>query len=162
MLTLSSVLFIQLLFTAQYHWPLAPVNFVLQLAAVFTLLVEATVSTHIVFKTVDAESRSWPYMLNYVAVDIPPSPPVYMNWPTANLAAWFLMTATCAGLIQVRQCSLLPDSHLYVPIDNAHPIPDTTLPVQTREAPYLYHSRAARYFGSRHATAARICPAQAL
>ncbi|KAI0717466.1 hypothetical protein C8Q72DRAFT_786996, partial [Fomitopsis betulina] len=106
-LTLSAVLFIQLLFTAQYHWPLAPVNFVLQLAAVFMLLVNATVSTHIVFKAVDAESRSWPYMLNYVAVDIPPSPPVYLNWPSADLTAWFLMTATCVGLIQITHIQFL-------------------------------------------------------
>ncbi|KAH9920906.1 uncharacterized protein B0H18DRAFT_1086262 [Fomitopsis serialis] len=106
-LTLSSVLFIQLLFTAQYHWPLAPVNFILQLSAVFTLLVCATVTTHIVFRSVDAQSRAWPYMLNYLAVDIPPSSPVYVNWPTADLVAWFLMTATCAGLIQIAHIQFL-------------------------------------------------------
>lgn len=162
-LTLSAVLFIQLLFTAQYHWPLAPVNFVLQLAAVFMLLVNATVSTHIVFKAVDAESRSWPYMLNYVAVDIPPSPPVYLNWPSADLTAWFLMTATCAGLIQVRQLiSLLLDSHLYVSLDNAHPILNPALPVQIGEAPYLYHPRAARYSSRCHAVTARISTAQTI
>lgn len=98
-LTLSSVLLFQLLFTAQYHWPLAPVNFVLQVSAVITLLVTSLVTLYIVLSTVTQESRTWPYMLNYLAVDIPPS--VNTHWPTADLAAWLLMTATTAGLIQV-------------------------------------------------------------
>ncbi|KAH9834118.1 uncharacterized protein C8Q71DRAFT_797926 [Rhodofomes roseus] len=106
-LTLSSVLLIQLLFTAQYHWPMAPVNFVLQLSGVLTLLVCSIVTTHIVFSAVDSQSQTWPYMLNYLAVDIPPSPPVFVSWPTADLAAWSLMTATCSALIQITHIQFL-------------------------------------------------------
>lgn len=98
-LSLSSVLLIQLLFTAQYHWPLAPLNFTLQVAAVILLVVTSVVTIFIVLSTVTAESRTWPYMLNYLAVDIPPS--MNTNWPTPDLVAWLLMTATTAGLIQV-------------------------------------------------------------
>ncbi|KZT01437.1 uncharacterized protein LAESUDRAFT_731137 [Laetiporus sulphureus 93-53] len=104
-LTLSSVLLIQLVFTAQYHWALAPVNFVLQISAVITLLVTSIVTINIVFTAVTEESRTWPYMLNYVAVDIPPSPDT--NWPTANLAAWLLMTATTSVLIQITHIQFL-------------------------------------------------------
>ncbi|KZT69621.1 hypothetical protein DAEQUDRAFT_245449 [Daedalea quercina L-15889] len=77
------------------------------LSAVFLLMLCCVVTTHVVFKAVDEESRTWPYMLNYVAVDIPPSPPVFVNWPTANLGAWFLMTATCSGLIQITHIQFL-------------------------------------------------------
>ncbi|PCH35804.1 hypothetical protein WOLCODRAFT_133986 [Wolfiporia cocos MD-104 SS10] len=104
-LTLSSVLLIQLIVTAQYHWPLAPVNFILQVSAVITLLITSIVTIQIVLSTVTKESRTWPYMLNYVAVDIPPS--VNTNWPTADLAAWLLMTATTSGLIQITHIQFL-------------------------------------------------------
>lgn len=104
-LSLSSVLLIQLLFTAQYHWPLAPLNFTLQVAAVILLVVTSVVTIFIVLSTVTAESRTWPYMLNYLAVDIPPS--MNTNWPTPDLVAWLLMTATTAGLIQITHIQFL-------------------------------------------------------
>jgi len=104
-LTLASVLLIQLLFTAQYHWPLAPVNFALQVSAVSLLLVTSIVTIYIVLSTVTRESRTWPYMLNYLAVDVPPS--FNTDWPTADMAAWLLMTATTAGLIQVTHIQFL-------------------------------------------------------
>ena len=73
-LTLASVLLVHLVFTGQYHWPLAPVNYALQLSAVVTLLISLIATLRVVLETATEESRHWPYMLNYIAVDIPPLP----------------------------------------------------------------------------------------
>lgn len=103
-LTLTSVLLIHLVFTAQYHWPLAPVNYALQLSAVITLLVSLIATLHVVLDTATQESREWPYMLTYIAVDIPPlqDQESTAGWRTGELAAWLLMNATTSALIQVR------------------------------------------------------------
>ncbi|TCD66749.1 hypothetical protein EIP91_000990 [Steccherinum ochraceum] len=105
-LTLTSVLLIHLVFTAQYHWPLAPVNFALQLSAVFTLLVSLIATLQVVLTTAAKETKSWPYMMNYVAVDIPP---LENNdgWGTGELAAWLLMNATTSALIQITHIQFL-------------------------------------------------------
>lgn len=99
--TLTCVLFIHLCFTAQYHWPLAPVNFVLQVSGVLSLLISQIATLHVVLSTTVLESQTWPYMLTYLEVDIPP---LYNpeGWSTAELAAWLIMNATTSGLIQVR------------------------------------------------------------
>ncbi|CAL1711579.1 unnamed protein product [Somion occarium] len=92
-LTLTAVLFIHLIFTAQYHWPLAPVNFALQISAVFTLLIAHIATLQVILMTATRESRGWPYMLTYIAVDIPPLEEMD-EWSTGELAAWLLMNAT--------------------------------------------------------------------
>lgn len=99
-LTLTSVLFIHLIFTAQYHWPLAPVNFALQMSAVFTLLISHIATLQVILSTAMTESQSWPYMLTYIAVDTPPLETME-EWSTGELAAWLLMNATTSALIQV-------------------------------------------------------------
>ncbi|KAI0076392.1 hypothetical protein K474DRAFT_1663066 [Panus rudis PR-1116 ss-1] len=107
-LTLSSVLFIHLLFTAQYHWPLAPVNFALQVSAVFTLLVSQIATLQVVLATATRESQTWPYMLTYVAVDIPPLDDLKNSgWTNGELAAWLLMNATTSALIQITHIQFL-------------------------------------------------------
>lgn len=105
-LTLTSVLFIHLVFTAQYHWPLAPVNFALQISAVFTLLISHIATLHVILSTATKESQSWPYMLTYIAVDTPPLDTMD-EWSTGELAAWLLMNATTSALIQVCSPSSL-------------------------------------------------------
>lgn len=100
-LTLTSVLLIHLIFTAQYHWPLAPVNYALQISAVVTLLISLIATLRVILQTATDESRQWPYMLNYIAVDIPPLQDK-AGWSTGELAAWLLMNATTSALIQVR------------------------------------------------------------
>ena len=99
--TLTCVLLLHLCFTAQYHWPLAPVNFVLQMSGVLSLLISQIATLHVVMSTTMLESQNWPYMLTYLAVDVPP---LYDadGWSTAELAAWLVMNATTSGLIQVR------------------------------------------------------------
>lgn len=98
--TLTSVLLIHLIFTAQYHWPLAPLNFALQISAVFTLLISLIATIQVILSTATRESRQWPYMLNYIAVDIPPLEDVE-SWTDGEQAAWSLMNATTSALIQV-------------------------------------------------------------
>lgn len=102
-LTLTAVLFIHLMFTAQYHWPLAPVNYVLQLSGVTTLLISLIATIHVVLSASRDESQTWPYMLSYIAVDVPPD--IEDNpteWSIAERATWLVMTASTSGLIQVR------------------------------------------------------------
>ena len=98
--TLTCVLLIHLCFTAQYHWPLAPVNFVLQVSGVLSLLIAQIATLHVILSATMLESQIWPYMLTYLEVDIPP---LYIadGWSTAELAAWLIMNATTSGLIQV-------------------------------------------------------------
>lgn len=106
-LTLTSVLLIHLIFTAQYHWPLAPVNYALQLSAVITLLVSLVATLNVVLDAASTESRQWPYMFTYIAVDIPPLQlQDSTGWKQGELAAWLLMNATTSALIQA--CSILP------------------------------------------------------
>lgn len=101
-LTLVSVLFIHLVFTAQYHWPLAPVNFVLQMSAVLTLLVSLVATLHVVLTASGSDSSQWPYMLNYLAVTIPPNPDDDSTvWSDLERFTWSVMTATTSGLVQV-------------------------------------------------------------
>lgn len=106
-LTLVAVLFIHLMFTAQYHWPLAPVNYVLQLSGVTTLLISLIATIHVVLSATLAESEKWPYMLNYIAVNVPPpldnvDDPEANMWSMAERATWLVMNASTSGLIQVR------------------------------------------------------------
>lgn len=102
-LTLVAVLFIHLIFTAQYHWPLAPVNYVLQLSGVISLIVSLIATIHVVFSTTVTESEKWPYMLSYVAVNTPPLDQGQdtTGWSITERATWLLMNASTSGLIQV-------------------------------------------------------------
>ncbi|KAF9646178.1 hypothetical protein BDM02DRAFT_281733 [Thelephora ganbajun] len=104
--TLTCVLLIHLCFTAQYHWPLAPVNFVLQMSGVLSLLVSQTATVRVILSTTMLESQNWPYMLPYLEVDIPPLWDTG-GWTTAELAAWSIMNATTSGLIQITHIQFL-------------------------------------------------------
>ncbi|KAF8911539.1 hypothetical protein CPB84DRAFT_1842040 [Gymnopilus junonius] len=108
-LTLVAVLFVHLLFTAQYHWPLAPVNYVLQLSGVTTLLISLIATIHVVLSATFAESEKWPYMLSYIAVNVPPLD-VSTNeaeWSIAEKATWLVMNASTSGLIQITHIQFL-------------------------------------------------------
>ena len=102
-LTLVAVLFIHLIFTAQYHWPLAPVNYVLQLSGVISLLISLIATIHVVLSATVAESEKWPYMLSYIAVNTPPLDQGHDTtvWSIAERATWLVMNASTSGLIQV-------------------------------------------------------------
>lgn len=103
-LTLVAVLFIHLLFTVQYHWPLAQVNYILQMSGVTTLLISLIATLHVVLAASIRESRTWPYMLSYLAVDTPPlvgDVALESGWTVVEQATWLVMNATTSVLIQV-------------------------------------------------------------
>lgn len=112
-LTLVVVLLLHLLFTAQYHWPLARVNYMLQLTGVITLLASVTATIYVVFSSNVEESQHWPYMLSYLAVDMPkfgtnvtgnstdPTVAYAHRWSLAESATWTVMNATTSMVIQV-------------------------------------------------------------
>ena len=103
-LTLVAVLFIHLLFTVKYHWSLAPVNYILQLSGVTTLLISLIATIHVVLSSSFAESEKWPYMLSYIAVNVPPLDldANTEDWTSVERATWLVMTASTSVLIQVN------------------------------------------------------------
>ena len=106
-LTLVVVLFMHLIFTAQYHWRLAQANYILQISAVVTLLTSLIATLVLIFRSAISESQQWPFMLSYIAVDIPPLQEKSSSWTTAGIAAWLMMNATTSALIQVSIGSYL-------------------------------------------------------
>jgi hypothetical protein len=103
-LTLVTVLLIHLFFTMRYHWSLAPGNCILQFSGAFTLLISLTATIHVVLSSAFAESEKWPYMLSYIAVNVPP---LAFNanaegWTIVERATWLLMTAASSVIIQVN------------------------------------------------------------
>jgi hypothetical protein len=92
---LVAVLLIQLLFTAPYHWPLAKLNFALQVTGVVTLLISLIATLWLVLTTAHAASSEWPYMLDYIAITVPPS-----TWSDAKKTWWYIMQATTSGIVQ--------------------------------------------------------------
>lgn len=107
---LTAVLLLHLLFTAQYHWALAPLNYGLQLAGVLSLLISLIATLVVVLNSSFRDTQDWPYMINYLAKDVPPITTNTNNtsetdpatWSTAELAAWYAMDATTSALVQVR------------------------------------------------------------
>lgn len=114
-LTLVAVLLIHLIFTYQYHWTLAQVNYILQLSGVSTLLISLVATLHVVLAQSVAESMQWPYMLSYIAVDTPPLEDDNSSWNTIEQATWLVMNATTAGFIQVCILFLVIDPQAHPP-----------------------------------------------
>lgn len=102
-LTLVTVLFIQLLFSAPTHLQIARTNFFLQISATLAVLAWEIASLSIVLDTTRDQSQVWPFMLDYIAIDFPPlnDPRTHGTWSTAGLAAWFFMNAMVSILTQV-------------------------------------------------------------
>lgn len=128
-LTLTAMLLLHLIFTAQYHWPLARLNYALQLTGVITLLASLIATLYIVFNSTVQESQHWPYMLSYIAVDMPkigsnapinttdPTLAYQHQWSFAEMATWTVMNATTSVIVQVSPSSsarvtlMAPRSH---------------------------------------------------
>ena len=113
-LTLVSVLFIHLVFTAQYHWPLAPLNFVLQLFGVASLLITLFATLHVVLSVSVKESQQWPYMLSYIAVHVP-----NVEGSVISRATWSVMHAWTAGMAQVSSFLYMSTIHMNVDFDGS-------------------------------------------
>lgn len=150
-LTLAAVLLLHLIFTAQYHWPLARTNYVLQLTGVTTLLISISATIFVVFSATIRQSQHWPYMLNYLAVQMPAANYTALNssdptviyehlWSTSERATWVVMNATTSVVVQVRPPSL-PLRDLTPPADHTHPLPHPPLSLQSRGQTHLWSSR---------------------
>ncbi|WWC71372.1 uncharacterized protein I206_105327 [Kwoniella pini CBS 10737] len=100
--TLLCVLLIHLLFTTQYHYPLAPLNYILQLLSILTVLISVVIKIVVVLQHTAKSADIWPYDLDYVAVTIPPS-----NWNTGRCAAWFFLQALNNGLSNITHIQFL-------------------------------------------------------
>ncbi|GAW04357.1 hypothetical protein LENED_006138 [Lentinula edodes] len=118
--TLVAVLFVHIVFTGQYHWPLAPVNYALQLSGVVTLLVSLIATIHVIFSSAIHESQHWPYMLSYIAVNVPPldmlnvapdpdsdTPSSEITWSPAERGTWLMMNASVSALAQITHIQFL-------------------------------------------------------
>ncbi|KAF9243226.1 hypothetical protein BU15DRAFT_86594 [Melanogaster broomeanus] len=112
-LTLVTVLLLHLIFTAQYHWPLARTNYILQLTGVITLLISLIATIYVVLSTTIQQSQHWPYMLSYLAVDMPrtvlnattnssdPTQAYLHVWTVSETATWVVMNATTSVVVQL-------------------------------------------------------------
>lgn len=96
-LSLLVVLLIHLLFTAPSHYALARLNFLLQFSGVLVTLIAVAATIGVILSTGSRETNLWPYMTDYIYVDMPPS-----RWNTGELVLWYTMEAISSGIVQVR------------------------------------------------------------
>jgi hypothetical protein len=103
-LTLAAVLAIHLLFTANLHYSLSPSNCALQLAAILMLLISLSATMQVVLSSTFTDSEKWPYMISYIAVNVPPLglDANTVGWSTGERAIWLVMTSCTSVLIQVN------------------------------------------------------------
>jgi hypothetical protein len=102
-ISLVSTLAIQLIFTAQYHYPLSRKNYLLQLVSVLMLLITVAVHLHVVLAKLKQESHVWPYMFPYIGVEIPPQDG---SWTMVQEAFYLLVRAVSTSLVHVSLHSL--------------------------------------------------------
>ncbi|EJD46899.1 hypothetical protein AURDEDRAFT_86895 [Auricularia subglabra TFB-10046 SS5] len=109
--TLVAVLLVQLLFTSQYHWPLARLNFIFQMLGVCTLLISIVTELSIVLSQSYRKSREWPYMLSYIASKIPPDDddpdPVVVPWTLTQKLLWSIMEAAVSAFVHIANIQYL-------------------------------------------------------
>jgi len=96
-LTLSFILLVHLCFTWQYHWPLGRINWILQFTGACSLLLNVTFILWIVLTALSEKSREWPYMFEYIAIDVPR----ISSWSIPEIVAWFVMEAATSALVAV-------------------------------------------------------------
>jgi hypothetical protein len=82
--------------TTQYHYPLAPLNYILQLSSILVVLISMIIKIVVILNNSADNADVWPYDLDYVAVPIPPD-----SWSVGQDAAWFLLQALNNGLSNV-------------------------------------------------------------
>lgn len=82
--------------TTQYHYPLAPLNYGLQLSSIVTVLLSVCVKAGVVLKQNADTANTWPYALDYVAVPIPAE-----YWSLGEEGGWLLLQCICNLLANV-------------------------------------------------------------
>ncbi|EOR00909.1 hypothetical protein E3P77_01708 [Wallemia ichthyophaga] len=101
-LTLCTVLLSHLSFTAQYHFPLSKLNFLLQTLAVLSLLTKVSAELALASIKLYDISSIWPYMFEYTAIDIP-----YIEWDVWKTGAWLAMLAIVSALVNLTHIQFL-------------------------------------------------------
>ncbi|TIC09549.1 hypothetical protein E3Q15_03325 [Wallemia mellicola] len=96
-LTLCTVLLSHLCFTAQYHFPLSKLNYLLQTLAVVSLLTKVSAELALISNKLYETASIWPYMFEYSAIDVPP-----LNWDVWKTGAWLAMLAIVSAFVNVR------------------------------------------------------------
>lgn len=56
---------------------------------------------HVILSTASQKSKEWPYMLDYVAVQVPP-----IQWSDASIAWWYGLAALATGFVHASSVSL--------------------------------------------------------
>lgn len=121
--------------TTQYHYPLAPLNYCLQLSSIVVVFISVIVKIWFVLQYSSKSGDIWPYDLDYVAVSIPHS-----SWTLAQDAAWFLLQALNNGLSNVSLLSI-PNNLLIIP-DHTYSILDITISLSDRSTTDHLHPRS--------------------
>lgn len=103
-LSLVAVLSVQLLFTAQYHFPFSRKNYCLQLASVTMLMINVAVHLNSLLDRLHRQSHQWPYMFAYIGVQIPPQDG---TWSVAQQALYLLMRAISIALVHLTHIQFL-------------------------------------------------------
>jgi len=57
---------------------------------------------HVILTTAAEKSRQWPYMLDYVAVTVPP-----IDWSDASIAWWYGLVALATGFVHITHIQFL-------------------------------------------------------
>lgn len=81
-------------FTAGYHYPLDPLNFVLQLVSSIVYVVYHAATLGVQLRELDQFSRKWPYMFPYMAYRLPR----YGHWTTVQMV-FFILAEALASLL---------------------------------------------------------------
>ncbi|TIA87935.1 hypothetical protein E3P99_02898 [Wallemia hederae] len=101
-LTLCTVLLSHLSFTAQYHFPLSKLNYLLQTLAVVSLLTKISAELALACDRLYKVASIWPYMFEYTAIDIPP-----IEWDVWKTGAWLAMLAIVSALVNLTHIQFL-------------------------------------------------------
>ncbi|KZO93905.1 hypothetical protein CALVIDRAFT_518241 [Calocera viscosa TUFC12733] len=102
MLTLFFTLFVHLLLTSPYHRPLSKLNWSLQVSAVVAAMLSIAARIGLVLQKSLSSGSEWPYMLDYVEVDLPAS-----TWEVSESAAWYMLEAIVVGLVHITNIQFL-------------------------------------------------------
>lgn len=93
---LTSVLTSYSIVTTQYHYPLAPLNYILQFLSILTVLISVFIRIIVILEHSGESGDTWPYSLDYVSVPIPPK-----SWSLGQDGAWFLLQGLNSGFANV-------------------------------------------------------------
>lgn len=122
--------------TTQYHYPLAPLNYILQFLSILTVLISVFIRIIVILQHSGDSGDTWPYSLDYVSVPIPPK-----SWSLGQDGAWFLLQGLNSGFANVGpRLFERGRGHLLIGLAGTYPILDVTLPITDRSSIDCIHS----------------------